>query len=277
MAFYDPIEKLAGKKVRNFEPEKPLARFVSSPGADRVPAILLSPLDAQASIDALTLAAERLPSLRALYIADGEDEISWIEPSNVAELLEAFPNLAHLQVRGASDPTLGNVEQLALERLIVESVEISADFLKQIAELRWPKLKHLELWLGAAQFVETKKEDLEPLLRSDKFPVLETLGLCNSEFTDVAVEALAGSPMLQRIQTLDLSGGTLSNPGAERLLAACAGTRLERIKLHHHFVSNKLISELRECVPELDEADAMAGPEGSDGGPDDDRFCETGE
>ena len=53
----------------------------------------------------LAAAAPRLPGLKAIFLGDiemEESEISWIEQSDIAPLLGAYPGLERLDVRGGS-------------------------------------------------------------------------------------------------------------------------------------------------------------------------------
>jgi hypothetical protein len=54
-------------------------------------------------------------------------------------------------------------------------------------------------------------------------------------------QAVAAAPLLERIEVLDLSLGTLGDVGAEALLASPVVKRLRRLDLHHHYISSPTI------------------------------------
>jgi hypothetical protein len=57
--------------------------------------------------------------------------------------------------------------------------------------------------------------------------------------------AVARSPLAERIQRLDLSKGTLTDKGANALLESPALRRLEALDLHHHYLSEEKVAEMR--------------------------------
>ena len=61
--------------------------------------------------------------------------------------------------------------------------------------------------------------------------------------------ALAHAPIVARLESLDLSLGTLSDVGAAALLAGQPLTHLKRLDLHHHFLSDEMIERLYQAVP----------------------------
>jgi hypothetical protein len=126
----------------------------------------------------------------------------------------------------------------SLRTLIVESGGLDASIVRQVASSDLPKLEHLELWLGTDSYgANWTLEDLAPILDGTRFPKLKTLGLRDSDQADAVAEAVTRSPLLQRIEVLDLSLGTLSDEGARALLASPAVKRLKRLDLRHNYLS----------------------------------------
>jgi hypothetical protein len=74
---------------------------------------LTGPLESsREAVEALAAAADRLPSLRAIFLGDiicEEHEISWIEQTDVSPLFNAYPNLEHFRVRGGNAHDRGGV------------------------------------------------------------------------------------------------------------------------------------------------------------------------
>jgi hypothetical protein len=116
----------------------------------------------------------------------------------------------------------------------------------EVAAAELPELTHLELWLGEDNYGATwTMEEIAPIIEASRFPKLEYLGLRDSEQADEIAAALAKSPALSRIATLDLSLGNLSDKGGEALLAAPSVRRLKKLDLHHHYLSNATMKKFR--------------------------------
>ena len=62
------------------------------------------------TVTALVTYRERLPNLKALFLGDiayEENEISWINQSDLSPLWPSFPHVEHIKVRGGNNLTLG--------------------------------------------------------------------------------------------------------------------------------------------------------------------------
>ena len=217
---------------------------------------------AEPARDLLIEHADRFPALRSLFFGEivaEEYEISWIQQTDLAPLLAAFPELTELTVRGSGDPDMAESdapdagllglavpEHTALRRLTVQSGGLPGRLCREIASSGLPALEHLELWLGVRDFRgDAVPADLEPVLSGTAFPNLVHLGLRDAEDTDAWVEALAEVPVTKELRTLDLSLGTLTDHGARVLLGTPVFRGLDRLDLHHHFVSADLCERLR--------------------------------
>jgi hypothetical protein len=196
---------------------------------------------AVAPIEQLCAAAPRLPRLRSLFLGDitfDECEISWMKVGDVSPLLTAFPRLETLQVRGGDDFRFAPAESASLRRLVVQSGGLPAAFTTAVLASRFPELTDLELWLGVEDYGgDTTVDDLRPLLDGSLFPRLRRLGLRNAEFTDQIAAAVAQAPVVKRLESLDLSMGTLGDAGAAALLAGQSLTHLSELSLAHHYMS----------------------------------------
>jgi len=194
-------------------------------------------------VSRLSDAKMRLPHLRALFFGDilrEEHEISWINQSDMTPLLNAYPELQHFRVRGANGLRFTDLSHDNLLSLIVESGGLPEDPLRDIFAAKLPKLEHLELWLGDNSYGAVPPSFLKPLLTYNPFPKLRTLGLRNYEFIDMLCESLIQAPILDEIRVLDLSNGNLSDAGLDELLAASEKLKkLERLDLHHHYLSDE--------------------------------------
>ncbi|NJO93912.1 MAG: HEAT repeat domain-containing protein [Hydrococcus sp. RM1_1_31] len=192
-------------------------------------------------VNTLLTAKNRLRNLKALFIGDmhiGEWEISRIQQSNISPILEAFPNLKILQVRGGRDLEFTPVRHESLKALIIETGGLSRETIADIYTLELPTLEHLELWLGSAVYGGNSSiQDLSKIFSSQLFPHLIYLGLRNSEYTDAIALALVKSLVLENIRILDLSMGTLTDGGLQVLLNYSAIRHLDILNVSENFLT----------------------------------------
>lgn len=279
MTIAEHADKFAGRPVQDYDPKigivlpegttyrlrtdydatEPftdlLARFLEDPAAGRVAGLVIGYWQGDDSsessapiVEALVAARGRLVGLRALFLGDiigEENEISWIEQSDVTPLFDAYPELREFRVRGGTGLVFGRLRHANLRSLIVETGGLGGEVVRAIAASDLPRLEHLELWLGTDDYGGTTTiADLGPILAGDQFPALRRLGLRNCEGTDAIAEALVDAPILGRIEVLDLSMGDLGDEGARALAGIAALRRLRSLDIHHHFVSDEALGEL---------------------------------
>ncbi len=204
--------------------------------------------DSEFIVELLVDRKDQLPNLKALFFGDiimEESECSWIEHGDMAPLLEAFPKLSHFAVRGGGSLSLGVLNHNNLRALIIQSGGLPQAVVNEIASAKLPKLEHLELWLGEDNYGgDCSADDLQPLVSETLFPNLIYLGLKNSEIQDDIAILVANSPVMDKIKVLDLSMGTLTDKGAEALLASPKVRRLEYLDLHHHYLSTDVVKRI---------------------------------
>lgn len=245
--------------------------FLAQPYAAEVTGIVVgawdffSEVDASTVISALVAARDRLPKLTSLFIGDityEECEISWIKQSDITPLFEAFPALEHLTVRGSDGLVVEPVRHAHLKSLTYQSGGLPVEIVESVLASELPALEHLELWLGSDEYNGTVTLDsLTPLLEGGLFPALNRLGLCDSEFVDEIAQAIMSAPVLERLQVLDLSLGTLTDEGAAALLASSAIARLKKLDLHYHFCSAEMVEKLEALPIEVDVSDPQTPDE----------------
>ncbi|MFC0042169.1 STM4015 family protein [Actinomadura rayongensis] len=212
----------------------------------------------------LTGAASRFPKLRSLFLGDivlEESEVSWIEHTDIGPIFAAFPGLERLDVRGSEGLVFEPVKSDALKTLRFETGGLPATVVRALAASELPALEHLDLWLGTRMYGgDVTPDELAPVLGGERFPALKHLGLENSEIADWLASALAGAPVVARLESLSLAHGTLGDEGAEALLAGQPLTHLRKLDLHHHFVGDALVERLRAALPgvEIDAGDQGA-------------------
>jgi hypothetical protein len=216
--------------------------------------------NSEAVVAQLAEVAAQLPSLKALFIGDityEQCEISWLNQSDMAPLFQAFPRLQHFGVRGSNELKMGPVRHAQLKSLVLECGGLPGTVLREILQSEFPALERLELYLGEANYgFDFAVADLEPLLSGIVFPNLRSLGLRDSEIADDVAVAIANAPNLSRLKVLDLSLGTLSDTGARALLDSPAIKGLQKLDVHHHYISPELVAQLEHLGPEVDTSDA---------------------
>ena len=279
MTINEHISQFAGLPVVDFDPDKPLpvepgaaawrvqtdyeggaegferllSALLAADWAGQVPALVIGEwgesYDTAAPVERLGAAAAQLTGLRALFLGEmtyEENEISWIMQTDVSPLLAAYPALEVLRVRGAQGLEVTPVRHETLRELAFESGGLPADVVRAVGECDLPGLRHLELWLGTVAYGgDATVDDLAPILGGARLPALTYLGLRDSEIADEVAAAVAGAPVVARLESLDLSLGALSDVGAANLLAGQPLTHLRTLDLHHHFLSEAMIERLR--------------------------------
>lgn len=252
------------------------ARFTESVELEKVRALVFGHpwYDADGGLpdEPLIGLRSRLTGLEALFLGDLEDEesmISTIYLGNVAPVLEAFPGLRELVLRGGEGldfPVTGHGE---LRVLRVESGGLPPEAVAQIAAADLPSLERLELWLGDESYGGgTTVEHLAPLLAGAGKPALRHLGLQNSPVQDELAAALASAPVISRLTSLSLALGTLTDAGAEALLHGQPLSHLRELDLSHHFLSDAMMLRIwTELEPQGVRVNLTARQEDDGGNP----------
>ncbi|MFG2305214.1 STM4015 family protein [Actinacidiphila glaucinigra] len=208
--------------------------------------------DSGAVVGRLVDARERLTALEAVFIGDletEEAEISWIEQSDVTPVLEAYPRLEVLGVRGGSGLRFPATRHQRLRTLRFEAGGLPGEAVRGVAASELPALEHLELWLGVEEYGgDATVADLAPILAGGRFPALRHLGLRNSEIQDEIAAAVAAAPVVAQLSSLDLSLGVLTDEGVTALLAGQPLTHLNWLDLHHNFVTEPVAERVRAAL-----------------------------
>lgn len=243
-----------------------VAQFLKLPGVERTPAVIIGAFagddpgaESTAAVNLLVNAKPRLTSLRGIFLGDiigEENEISWINQSDVSPLFSAYPELEHFAVRGGTGLVLGSISHPRLKSLVIQSGGLPRSVLIDLASAQLPALEHLELWLGSDNYGwDGTVADLQPLLETGRFPKLRHLALCNSEVQDDVAAHVAFSPILDQLESLDLSMGNLSDDGAEALLRNPALRKLKTLDLSHHFLTPPVMARIKAAFPQADLSD----------------------
>lgn len=248
-----------------------LDAFLDNEGVAKTPALVVGywgysgfeqeyDIPAEGAVKLLVERSERLPNLSALFFGDiNEMGISQYLQTDISPLLNAFPHLEMLRVRGGIGLQLSQASHAKLRGLAIESSGLTGELVRSVVEGDFPELEHLELWLGSKEHRGTSTvQDLDALFQGDRFPHLKYLGLRNCDYTDDIAKAIVQSPLVKRLETLDLSLGVFSDAGAEALLALPTDGSLKKISIHHHLVEPPLVDQLNALPFEVDTSLCMS-------------------
>ena len=187
-------------------------------------------------------------SLKHLFVGDmtSEDcEMSWIEQTDYSNFYQHFPALETLGIKGGEGLKLGKINLPNLRHLVIETGGMKSEIIFDIAKSDLPNLEHLELWLGTNDYGCTVEgEDLKRILNGD-YPKLKYLGLKNYYKVDELAQILKGTAVLKKIETLDLSMGTLTDIGAYFLFPIEELQNLKHINLKHNYLSEAWQAKMR--------------------------------
>ncbi|TDD31424.1 leucine-rich repeat domain-containing protein [Nonomuraea terrae] len=212
--------------------------------------------------------ADHLPALRSVFLGFVEPEhweISWIRQGDITPLLEAYPRLERLDVRGSEGLTMRPVTHRHLKVLRFETGGLPGEVVRAVGASALPSLQHLELWLGIDQYGgDSTVADLDGILSGAGLPALKRLGLRDSPIQDDIAAAVAAAPVVARLEELSLGMGTLTDRGAEALLSGQPLSHLRALDLRHHFLSETLAARLRRGLPGVAVDLEDAQPRGDD-------------
>lgn len=210
-------------------------------------------------LNGLIARRDELSALRALFVGDMvcEDcEISWIIQCAYNPLLEAFPQLQSLRIRGSSSLQLQAFEHAHLQELAIECGGLPSTIVEAIAASKLPALRHLELWLGDENYgFDGDLSTYQRLLQAIGPERLDYLGLRDACISDELATWLATQPWLGSLKVLDLSLGTIGDIGAQALAESPHLGGIERIDLSHHYISAAWQQKLQAlpCTVVLDD------------------------
>lgn len=226
-------------------------------------AAVLTELEAP-SLEALTLGSDELEALERSERSNsmvtsgrpGTPGARILRPSrwlgDVQPIFAKLPRLKALTLHGEGT----RFEELprTLRSLTLRSRFVRASTLEAIGATPLPELERLTLWPGSwpdsAPHFEppepeafygraTTEADLASLLSGRHVPKLVHLEVSNSTWTLNLLSALAESPLLQRLQTLDVGNGLLKERDVDQLVRLAPRFKhLTRLDLSRHRIVN---------------------------------------
>ena len=201
-----------------------------------------------------------LATLDGTEWGDGMDQASWARVGDVRPLWRGAPRLKVLRLNGSRGSEgspqlkLGTIEAPELETLTIESSGLDGSAVKDIGASHLPKLSHLELWLGEEDHGRSATvKSLAAIFEGKSLPALSYLGLKNANDTDELIAPLAAAKILKRLDTVDLSMGTMSSAGAQILIEHHrAFAHLESLNLDDNYLSDDDLKAIKKVLPNAD-------------------------
>ncbi len=211
----------------------------------------------QAILDGIVEHADRFSHIRSLFIADmdyEECEVSWIMQGNYSKIWAALPNLRSLTIKGATELELGEICHEGLEELTIICGGLGTDVISSIRDAKLPNLKKLLLYIGADDYgFDGNADTIKELLDQADFPKLTYLGIADSEIQDEVTKAVLESKFIGRIETLDLSLGTLTDKGGQLLLEEIPKwPNIKNLDIHYNYLSDQMADKLEELPLTVD-------------------------
>jgi uncharacterized protein (TIGR02996 family) len=178
-----------------------------------------------------------------------------------ALITQHFPNLRWLKLHSGDQSwsttkeTFGiaGLELVELAELTIETCSMSKQRTAALLEAKLPKLAKLELWFGSEdQNADTEIDDLAPLLAGTTFPAVRHLGLRNAAFADDLARTVPASRIAARLESLDLSMGTMGDEAAIELAESASHLpELETLDVSDNFLTEASLGRLRSVFPGL--------------------------
>lgn len=212
---------------------------------------------------------DKIEQLEGLFWGDidqEEQEVSWIEQTDLSPLFDVLPRLSNLKIKGTNNLRLGQSARPQWKSLEIISGGLPSAVVEDIIKSDLPNLEKLVLYIGVDEYgFDGTLDTFRPLLSKEKFPKLTYLGLVNSEEEDNIVEMILQSDILPQLKVLDISAGVLKDEGAQLLLDNKEKiAHLEFVNMKYNYLSKEMIKKLQQELPmKLDTSDRQE-PDGDD-------------
>lgn len=204
---------------------------------------------------------DKFQQLEGLFwgdIDEEEQEISWIEQTDLAPLLAVLPNLKDLKIKGTACLRLGQVSRPNLRSLEIISGGLPTEVVEDIVASDFPNLEKLILYVGVNDYgFDDDIEIFRPLFSKARFPKLTYLGIVNSDQQNGIVEMFLESDILPQLETMDISAGVLTDEGAQLLLDNMDKiSHLKFIDMRYNFLTKDMRKKLQQLPMKIDVADS---------------------
>lgn len=200
---------------------------------------------------------EKFAQVESLFWGDidqEEQEVSWIEQTNLAPLLDIMPKLKDLKIKGTNSLRLGQTARPELRSLEIISGGLPSVVVEDILASDLPNLEKLVLYVGVGNYgFDGDIEIFRSLFSKERFPKLTYMGIINSEEEDRIVEMFLDSDILPQLETMDISAGVLTDKGAQLLLDNMDKiAHLKFINMRYNYLSGKMKEQLEKLPVKID-------------------------
>jgi hypothetical protein len=225
--------------------------------------------------------ASQIKELRFDAYDRDEQEISWTAFGDFSFAWSFLPALESLKIKAGAGGDLGEIALPSLKSFVFESGGLGTEELASIVNARWPQLEHLEVWFGDPNYgASGTLGTVEDMTKN--VPKLRHLGVVNCAFVDDVIPWLAGSPLLARLSSLDLSKGVMAGRACDALVQnAQAFRHLASLDLSENLLSERQVTAIRAVLDNVivdDQRDRDDDDDGDDDdADDDDRYVAVGE
>lgn len=189
------------------------------------------------------IAAARPRVLRRLQLGDAHYGYAHI--GRLDHLWPAVPQLRELVIEG--EASLGTLVLPELRAMALRPMPLRRRGAKELLEADWPRLRSLRITFQD-QLDHVAREVVQLVGRDH--PCLAELALVGFRGAEAVIEALVSSPLLRRLETLDLSHGHVSDRGVRPILASAARfAHLTVLDLSSTQVTPSALARLQRVVP----------------------------
>ncbi|MEM7011332.1 MAG: hypothetical protein AAF585_07600 [Verrucomicrobiota bacterium] len=210
-------------------------------------------------INLLAENASKLPSLRSLTLATSEVP-GWANPAcDIDSLLNQFPGLKELNLRVGGRFQLSGTRHLSLKWLDLWPRQTSVSLMIGLSRSVFPDLSLLSLRNGIGRDWSLEN-GLAPLLSGQPFPNLKALAFRDFVDQNTVAKLVAKSSVLEQLESLDLTGQMLNEPGANALMnAAVRFPESLKVVINRHGIEQPVVLQLRKRGIEIrDREDLIA-------------------
>ena len=267
--------RLRFREEANLEILEALSKLLGSPVTGLLEELTVGKLDPDGAHDfedvVGVLADKAPPHLSTLTLKDAR------AGGDVSALWEATPRLRRLKLKGEGF-VLGDIAAPELRKFTLHAKRLTVAHCEAIGAAKWPHLRKLELRVApgngwATQRGQCRVGDLAPIFEGRGLSRLTHLGLQEAGYADELVEPLALSPILKQLETLDLSGGHLSDDGVDTMIRhSDAFKHLKELDISENMIEVSALGRVRSiCAVVKDDNQRR------DRGEREDRYDEIGE
>jgi hypothetical protein len=176
-----------------------------------------------------------------------------VQVGDIGKLWPLYPNLDELILQGAGI-RLGTVEHAKLRTLTLRTGGLPAAAGQSLGKAKLPAVETLRVWFGTTNYGGScTAAHARAILDNPSLAELRHLALANADFADELAAEVARGKWPGKLQTLDLSMGTMTDAGAERLLGVADRlAKLESVDLSKNFLSAAMCKRLARALPKAD-------------------------